>query len=96
MSDTEIQRYLLRDTTEPSQAPQRAINMEMKVLNQMKMNSTTPKTMNIVQNKSGFRSVNAKQGWQPNHKENCIAQEKSVYNCGIMNHFAKMCRKQRQ
>ena len=50
MPDTDIQRHLLRESTDPSQALQTAINMVMAVLNQMIINSTNPISINSVQN----------------------------------------------
>ena len=32
--------------------------------------------------------------WLPNHRERCIAKGKTCNNCGLLNHFAKVCRKQ--
>ena len=32
-------------------------------------------------------------GWTPSHRQNCPARGKSCKNCGIANHFAKVCRK---
>ena len=33
--------------------------------------------------------------WLPNHRDKCIAKGKTCNNCGLLNHFAKVCRKQR-
>ena len=33
--------------------------------------------------------------WLPNHREKCIAKGKTCNNCGLLNHFAKVCRKQK-
>ena len=30
----------------------------------------------------------------PNHREKCVAKGKTCNNCGLLNHFAKVCRKQ--
>ena len=35
-------------------------------------------------------------GWTPSHRQNCPARGKSCKNCGIANHFAKVCRKPKQ
>ena len=35
-------------------------------------------------------------GWKPSHRQNCPARGKSCKNCGIANHFAKVCRKPKQ
>ena len=35
-------------------------------------------------------------GWTPSHRQNCPARGKSCKNCGIANHFAKICRKPKQ
>ena len=32
-------------------------------------------------------------GWSASHRQNCPAREKICKNCGIVNHFAKICRK---
>ena len=33
--------------------------------------------------------------WLPNHRNKCNAKGKFCNNCGLMNHFAKVCRKQK-
>ena len=35
-------------------------------------------------------------GWNPSHRQNCPARGKNCKNCGIANHFAKVCRKSKQ
>ena len=55
MSDTDIQRRLLHQTTEPSQTEQMAINNEIFVLNRKKVNGTNPLSVNRVQDTSIFR-----------------------------------------
>ena len=35
-------------------------------------------------------------GWTPSHRQNCPARGKICKNCGIANHFAKVCRKPKQ
>ena len=35
-------------------------------------------------------------GWNPSHRQNCPARGKICKNCGISNHFAKVCRKPKQ
>ena len=32
-------------------------------------------------------------GWSASHRQNCPARGKNCKNCGIANHFAKVCRK---
>ena len=32
-------------------------------------------------------------GWSASHRQNCPARGKTCKNCGIANHFAKVCRK---
>ena len=32
-------------------------------------------------------------GWSATHRQNCRARGKNCKNCGIANHFAKVCRK---
>ena len=34
--------------------------------------------------------------WLPNHREKCIAKGKTCNNCGLLNHFAQVCRKQQK
>ena len=34
--------------------------------------------------------------WLPRHRDKCIAKGKTCNNCGLMNHFAKVCRKQKK
>ena len=33
--------------------------------------------------------------WLPNHRDKCIAKGQTCNNCGPLNHFAEVCRKQR-
>ena len=33
--------------------------------------------------------------WLPNQREKCIAKGKTCNNCGLLNHFAKVCCKQK-
>ena len=33
--------------------------------------------------------------WLPNHREKCIAKGKTCNKCGLLNHFAKVCIKQK-
>ena len=33
--------------------------------------------------------------WLPNHRDKCIAKGKTCNNCGLLYHFAKVCRKQK-
>ena len=40
--------------------------------------------------------TNCGYGWTPSHRKNCPARGKTCKNCGIANHFAKVCRKSKQ
>ena len=35
-------------------------------------------------------------GWSPSHRQKCPARGKNCKNCGIANHFAKVCRKSKE
>ena len=39
---------------------------------------------------------NSGDGWSAAHQQNCAARGKSCKNCGIANHFPKVCRKPKQ
>ena len=72
---------------------------------QTSANEITSKTLNNVQG-SWNRSrpstnqfvkpticPNCGYGWSASHRQNCPARGKNCKNCGIVNHFAKVCRK---
>ena len=40
--------------------------------------------------------LNCGYGWSAPHRQNCPARGKNCKNCGIANHFAKVCRKPKQ
>ena len=63
-------------------------------------NSRTPywQNSNIVSrqnNRSTLYCSNCGGVWLPNHRDKCIAKGKSCNNCGLLNSFAKVCRKQK-
>ena len=47
-------------------------------------------------NRSTLYCSNCGGVWLPNHREKCIAKGKTCNNCGLLNHFAKVCRKQQK
>ena len=46
-------------------------------------------------NRSTLNCSNCGGMWLPNHREKCIAKGKTCNNCGLLNHFAKVYRKQK-
>ena len=46
-------------------------------------------------NRSTLYFLNCGGIWLPNHREKCIAKGKKCKKCGLLNHFAKVCRKQK-
>ena len=117
--DPEIQKELLKETVEPRQALELAINMELGMRNQHQIQQhnkiVVPTKVNAVQfnknprkpywqntnyaskqnNRSTLYCSNCGGTWLPNHREKCIAKWKTCNNCGLLNHFAKVCRKQK-
>ena len=117
--DSEIQKELLKQTVEPRQALELAINMELGMQNQHQIQQhnkiVVPANVNAVQfannsrtpywqntnnaSRQNHRSTlycsNCGGIWLPNHRENCIAKGKTCNNCGLLNHSAKVCRKQK-
>ena len=115
--DPEIQKELLKQTVEPRQALELAINMELGMRNQHQIQQhnkiDVPANVNAVQfnnnpRKPYWQNTNnvpkqnncsklycSKCGgtWFPNHREKCIVKGKTCNNCGLLNHFAKVCRK---
>ena len=119
--DPEIQEELLKQTVEPRQALELAINMELGMRNQHQIQQhnkiVVPANVNAVQfninprrpywqnnknnvakqnNRSTLFCSNCGGVWLPNHREKCIAKGKTCNNCGLLNHFAKVCRKQQK
>ena len=116
--DPEIQKELLKQTVEPRQALELAINMDLGMQNQHQIQQhnkiVVPANVNAVQfnnnsrkpywqnnnnvskqnNQSTLYCSNCGGVWLPNHHEKCIAKGKTCNNCGLLNHFAKVCRKQ--
>ena len=119
LMDPEIQKELLKQTVEPPQALELAINMELGMRNQHQIQQhnkiVVPANFNAVQfnnsprkpywqntnnaskqnNRSKLYCSNCVGTWLPNHREKCIAKGKTCNNCGLLNHFAKVCRKQK-
>ena len=71
-------------------------------------NETTSQTINNVQGSWNRSRVSTNQfvkpticpncgyGWSPFHRRKCPARDKNCKNCGIANHFAKVCRKSKE
>ena len=116
--DPEIQNELLKQTVDPRQALELAINMELGMRNQHQIQQhnkmVVPANVNAVQiannsrnsywqntnnapkqnNRSTLNCSNCGGMWLPNHREKCIVKGKTCNNCGLLNHFAKVYRKQ--
>ena len=117
--DPEIQKELLKETVEPHEALELAINMELGTRNQhqfQQYNKTLiPANVNAFQYPCNSRSSNLSfsnhfqrpirrpplyysnfcGNWLPNHRDKGFAKGKIFNNCGLINHFAKVCRKQK-
>ena len=117
--DPEIQKELLKQTAEPRQALELAINMELGMRNQHQIQQhnkiVIPANVNAVQFSSNTRTPNWQNSnnisrennrstlycsncggvWLPNHRDKCIAKGKTCNICGLLNHFAKVCGKQK-
>ena len=112
MTDPEIQREIIRETLEPSQALRLAINMELLQRNQLQITNSQPAShVNAVTSQRSFRQPNQRPTtssftrlsnqlcrncgltWSANHKNKCIARGKTCNNCGLQNHFSRVCRK---
>ena len=117
--EPEIQKELLKQTIEPRQALELAINMELGMRNQHQIQQhnkiVIPANVNTVQisgsslasdwqnpsnatrqsNRSTLYCSNCGGTWLPNHRDKCIAKGKTSNNCGLLTHFAKVCRKQK-
>ena len=99
MLDPEIQRELLRETLEPAQALQLAINMELGQRNQLQITnsqsfrppSQRPTTASFTRPPNQL-CRNCGLTWSANHKVKCIARGKTCNNCGLKNHFSRVCR----
>ena len=119
LMDPEIQKELLKQTVEPRQALELAINIELGMRSQHQVQQhnkiAVPANVNAVQfyndprkpywqntnnvpkqnNRSTLYCSNRGGIWLPNHREKGIAKGKTCNNCGLLNHFAKVCRKQK-
>ena len=117
--DPEIQKELFKQTVEPRQALELAINIILGTRNQHQIQQhnkiVIPAKVNAVQLSSSSRTPNWQNSknarrqnnrstlycsnfggiWLPNHRDECIAKNKTCNNCGLLNHFAKVCRKQK-
>ena len=116
LTDPEIQKELLKQTVEPRQALELAINIELGMRNQHQIqqhnkivvptninavqfadHSRTPYTNNALRqnNRSTLYCSNCREILLPNDREKCIAKGNTCNKCGFLNHFAKVCRKQK-
>ena len=117
--DPEIHKQLLKQTVEPRQALELAINMEIGMRNQHQFQQHNKIVISANVNAVQFANISRTQNWQnsnsvlrqnnrstvycsncgglwlPNHRDKCIAKGKTCNNCGLLNHFAKVCRKQK-
>ena len=109
MQDPKIQRELLRENLEPPQAPRLAINMELGQWNQLQILNTQPALhVNAIisqrqSNQRQYTSAHIRQTnqlcrncgftWSANHKDKGIGKSKMCNNCGLKNHFSRVCRK---
>ena len=58
-------------------------------------NWSNPNNFKRQNNRSTLYCSNCGRIWLPNHRDKCIAKGKTCNNCGLLNHFAKVCRKQK-
>ena len=80
MSDIETHRNLVREITELSQALHTAINMEIRLLNQMRITSKIPLSINRVQKATGDLPENQQEPTNTNFTR--PNQSKQCRNCG--------------
>ena len=50
---------------------------------------------NIMNREANGICWNCEQNWTSTHRQVCPALDKKCKNCGLLNHFAKVCRKER-
>ena len=117
--DPEIQKELLKQTVEPRQALELAINMElgMRYQHQFQQHNKVviPANVNTDKFSGSSRASNWQNSsnatrqnnrsklccsncgviWLPNHRDKCFAKGETCNNSGLLNHFAKVCRKQK-
>ena len=112
--DGEIQRKLLKETRTAKKALEVAMDIEMRVQNQLKISATAAQTSTNGITRATVNNVlgpwirsrpstnqfvkpticpNCGCGWSASHRQNCPARGKNCKNCGIVNHFAKVCLK---
>ena len=96
MQDPEIQRELIRETLEPAQALRLAIKMELGQRNQLQITNSRqnqrPTTSSFTR-PSNQLCRNCGLSCSANHRDKCIARGKTCNNCGLQNHFSRVCRK---
>ena len=114
---SEIQKELLKQTVDPRQSLELAINIKLGIRNQHQMQLhnkiVIPANVNAVQFSSSSRTPNWQNSknaprqnnrstlycsncggiWLPNNRNKCIPKGKICNNCGLLNHFTKVCRK---
>ena len=102
MQNEDIQKELLKETVEPDQALAMAINIDMGTLNRLNMNASKSELNSTVEQVQRMRIANATPysninstalSWTSEHRKKGRARGKKCNNCGIENHFAKVCRK---
>ena len=107
MLDDDIQREILRDTVEREKALRIAVNMEMVHQNPQRIsynnnNFNSSSAINAIQQFSRYRGDKFNsaglcrgcgQHWTSTHRQVSPALGKKCNHYGLLNHFAKVCRK---
>ena len=58
-------------------------------------NSSLSNNFHSQGNRPPLYSSNCAGSWLPSHRDKCITKGKTCKNCGLLNYFAKFCRKQK-
>ena len=70
------------------------LNSTVNQVQRMRIANATPfSTMNTTAKKKPTTCHFCGMSWTPEHRNRCPARGKKCNNCGIENHFAKVCRK---